>query len=334
MDSSARITITTAQAADICRLVIKSGRVPCLWGKPGIGKTAIAEQIAKLENRKFFEFRTSHHEPTDLIAEMYVSEDGTPKMRPPEFFTYVGPAFVLFDEVNRGTTMMQNTLLGVVNEGRAGSNVAPDTLAMMMCCNYETDGGGVSKTIAAMGSRVVHFDLVADLDGWSEWSYANGIAPVVIAYNRFKRDSLHKFNPVERTGPCPRTWHILSDLYNAKPQRWMLPALATGTVGQEEGIGFLAYEDLYVAMKATSVDNILLNPTSAPVPADVNTRFALSGALADAMNLTNIDNVITYLERMPSEYNVFVVKLATGKKTELQQSQAFTRWFIRNQGKF
>lgn len=334
MDSRPAITITTKQVIGFCQAVIRAGRVPCLWGKPGIGKTALIEELARLEGRKFFEFRTNHHEPTDLIAEMYTSPDGTPKMRPPQFFTYKEPALVLFDEVNRGTVMMQNSLLGVINEKRAGDNVAPPSLAMVVCCNYETDGGGISKTTAAFGGRVLHADVVEDLDNWSEWAITAGLAPVIIAYNRFKRTSLHAFNPVERTGPSPRTWHILSDVYKQNPPRDLLPAIATGAVGQEEGIGFLAFEDLYRKMQATSVDAIILNPTTAVVPTDGNTRYAIAAALAHAMSVDNVDAIITYLERMPTEYNVYAVKEASSKKVELQNTHSFTTWIVKHQRQF
>lgn len=334
MDSRPAITIKTSQVIAFCKVVIDAGRVPCLWGKPGIGKTALGEELAALQGRKFFEFRTSHHEPTDLIAEMYVATDGTPKMRAPEFFTYQGPALLLLDEANRGVVMMQNALLGLVNEGRCGANVAPATLAMVMCCNYETDGGGISKMTSALGGRVVHADVVSDLDDWSDWAISANLAPVVIAYNRFKRTSLHAFNPVERTGPSPRTWHILSDLYKQNPPRELLSALATGTVGQEEGIGFLAFEDLYRKMQATSIDAIILNPTTAVVPTDVNTRYAIAAALSHAMTPDNVDNIITYLERMPTEYNVYAVKEATSKKVELQNTHSFTRWVVAHQRQF
>lgn len=334
MDTRPAITIKPSQVAAFCKTVIDAGRVPILWGKPGIGKTAIGEQIAKDTARKFFEFRTSLHEPTDLRAEMYVSNDGTPKFKIPDFFTYTGPALLLLDEANRGTVMMQNALLGLVHEGRVGDNVAPKSLAMIVCCNYETDGGGISKMTAALGGRGIHADVVADLDDWCDWAIGANVAPVVIAYNRFKRTSLHNFNPVERTGPSPRTWHMASDIYKQNPAKDLLNALIAGTVGQEEAIGFLAFEDLYRKLQATSIDGIILNPTTATVPTDVNTLYAISAALAHAMTPDNIDNIVTYLERLPTEYNVYAVKEATARSAVLNNTHTFTRWIVKHQKQF
>lgn len=334
MDSQPMVTIKPSQVARFCAAVIAGGRVPILWGKPGIGKTAMMEQLSSLTARKFFEFRTSLHEPTDLKAEMYVSADGTPKFKVPDFFTYQGPALLLLDEANRGTVMMQNALLGLVHEGRVGDNVAPKSLAIVVCCNYETDGGGIGKMTAALGGRGVHADVVTDLDDWSEWAISAKLAPVVIAYNRFKRTSLHAFNPIDRTGPSPRTWHMLSDSYKTGVDADLLRAIVIGTVGQEEGIGFLAFEDLFRKMKGESTDAIILNPTTYPVPTDTNTRYALAAALADAMSIDNIDNIITYLERMPIEYNVYAVKLSTSKKAELNNTHTFTNWFVKHQKQF
>lgn len=334
MDTRPAITIKPSEVVDFCRAVIDGGRVPCLWGKPGIGKTALGEQLATLQGRKFFEFRTSLHEPTDLRAEMYVSNDGTPKFKVPDFFTYAAPALLLLDEANRGTVMMQNAVLGLVHERRVGDNVAPTSLAMVMCCNYESDGGGIGKMTAALGGRVVHADVVVDLDDWCDWAIGASVAPVVIAYNRFKRTSLHAFNPIERTGPSPRTWHMVSDIYKTNPSPSLLRPLVVGTVGQEEGIGFLAFEDLYRKLQATSIDGIILNPSAAPVPTDVNTLYAVSAALSHAMTADNVDNIITYLERLPIEYNVYAVKEATSKKTELQNTHSFTRWFVKHQKQF
>lgn len=334
MDSRPMVTLKPSQVARFCASVIASGRVPILWGKPGIGKTAMMEQLAALTGRKFFEFRTSLHEPTDLRAEMYVSDDGTPKFKIPDFFTYQGPALLLLDEANRGTVMMQNALLGLVHEGRVGNNVVPKSLAIVICCNYETDGGGIGKITAALGGRGVHGDCVSDLDDWSTWAIANKLAPVVIAYNRFKRTSLHAFNPVERTGPSPRTWHMLSDAYKGGIDDDLLQAIVVGTVGQEEGIGFLAFEDLYRKMQAINIDALCLNPTTYAVPTDNNARYAIAAALAHAMTIDNVDNIVTYLERLPIEYNVYAVKEATAKKAELNNTHAFTTWFVKHQKQF
>ena len=83
--------------------------------------------------------------------------------------------------------------------------------------------------------------------------------------------------------------------------------------------------------KLPNPDNILLNPTTASVPTDPATLYALSGAIAERATESNFDRVCTYAERMPPEFSVLTISYAGRKKPELTNTQAFTKWSINHQ---
>jgi hypothetical protein len=74
-----------------------------------------------------------------------------------------------------------------------------------------------------------------------------------------------------------------------------------------------------------------MNPTTADVPTDPATMYALSGALAERATEANFERVCTYAERMPPEFSVLTVSYASRKKPELANTQAFNKWVVKHQ---
>ena len=102
-----------------------------------------------------------------------------------------------------------------------------------------------------------------------------------------------------------------------------------GAVGEGRGAEFVGF--LKIHRKLPNPDNILMNPTTANVPDDPATLYALCGTLAHKATLANFDRVITYVARMPKEFSVLCISYATRKNDELASSGAFTKWAVDNQ---
>jgi hypothetical protein len=102
-----------------------------------------------------------------------------------------------------------------------------------------------------------------------------------------------------------------------------------GAVGEGCAAEFVGFIKIF--RKLPNPDNILLNPTTAAVPTDPATLYALSGAIAERATENNFERVCTYAERMPPEFSVLTISYAARKKPELANTQAFTKWSIQHQ---
>ena len=59
-------TVSLKQAAEMARKILKANLVPYLAGSPGVGKSAVAQTLAKHYNLKLIDIRLSQEDPTCL----------------------------------------------------------------------------------------------------------------------------------------------------------------------------------------------------------------------------------------------------------------------------
>jgi putative ATPase len=94
------------------RRAIHSGRIPSLifWGPPGVGKTTLANLIAKHMNRPFFSLSAVHSGVKEVREVLQKAEENT--------IFNAGKSPILFiDEIHRFSKSQQDSLLGAVEKG-------------------------------------------------------------------------------------------------------------------------------------------------------------------------------------------------------------------------
>jgi putative ATPase len=93
------------------RKVIDNGRVPSLilWGSPGIGKTTLANIIANMSKRTFFQLSAINSGVKDVRE---VIEEA----KRSKFFNSLNP-ILFIDEIHRFSKSQQDSLLGAVEKG-------------------------------------------------------------------------------------------------------------------------------------------------------------------------------------------------------------------------
>jgi len=95
----------------VLRQAIERGKIPSfiLWGPPGVGKTTLAQLIAKLLNKPFFQLSAINSGVKD-IREAIESADRQ------NLFQQKG-AILFIDEIHRFSKSQQDALLGAVEKG-------------------------------------------------------------------------------------------------------------------------------------------------------------------------------------------------------------------------
>jgi hypothetical protein len=144
---------------------------------------------------------------------------------------------------------------------------------------------------------------------------------------------LHRFMPSERSFPTPRSWARTSEILyeieanNLAGSRIEFASIA-GKVGHVAATELSAFAKMF--RQGYSIDNMIRNPDTAPVPPDAGMRLAVASALARHANRTSIRNIITYAERaLPEEFRVMLIDDAERRNPDLAVTAAFRDFSIK-----
>lgn len=299
-------------------------------GNPGVGKSQTFRQLADKLGVSFLDLRVSMFDRVDLSGVPYVV-DGRTRWALPDFWPSDGAGVLLLDEFNAAPREMQPVCYQLFLERRLGEYHLPDGWVPFAAGNLETDRAITVKTSTAFNNRVWHGLYETHLDDWCLWAATHDILPQVIAFVRFRPALLHAFEPnnVEKAFPSPRSWEFISDIIKAKPCPSVEHELFRGTIGSGAAAELSGF--LRVWRKLPSLDAILLNPATASLPTDDNaTLFAIAAGLARRSTEQNFDRVMTYAERMPKEWQTYLVKDATRRDDSLQSTTSFIQWISAN----
>jgi hypothetical protein len=89
---------------------------------------------------------------------------------------------------------------------------------------------------------------------------------------------------------------------DANPPQAVHMACYTGIVGQAAALELTGFLRVFAEMP--SVDQVLLNPATAPVPEDLSALYAITTALARRADENTLTLIYTYLKRLPPEFVV------------------------------
>jgi MoxR-like ATPase len=301
----------------------------CVWGSPGIGKSQVVHQVGAAANLEVRDVRAVLLDPVDLRGLPHVNGDGRSHWAIPEFLPRDGAGILFLDELNRAPSLVQNACFQLVLDRKLGEYILPDSWGVIAACNRESDGGGITKMSSALCNRFVHLECEPNLEDWSKWAITHGMEPAVIAFLRFRPELLHQFNRNDKAFPSPRSWEFVSKITAQAPGKDIEFALFEGTVGHGAAVEYGAFLQLF--RNIPSIDAILLNPDTAPVPKnDAGSLWAVSAALSRRSSDQNFRRVLTYLDRLPQEYAVMAVKDATARDTSLCTMNEFTNWAVKH----
>jgi hypothetical protein len=310
-------------------LLIRAKRPGMVWGKPGIGKSAIIAMLATLRTGwQFLDFRLLIRDAVDMRGVPFVDDKtGRTMWAVPAEFPKEGKGIWFLDEINAAHPQVQAVAYQLVLDRAIGEYKLPDGWVILAAGNNEEDGAVVHRMPSPLRSRFVHLDLEADLDDWCDWALKAGIESVVIGFLRFKPELLHQFVKTDRAFPCPRTWEFISHIVKEAPDPSVEHALFEGTIGKGAAAEFSAFIRLY--RELPNIDAIIKDPAKAPLPkgGDISVYYAVAAALGRRADIKNFGAIVTYLERFPDvEFNVMAIRDAMRRNAELRSLPAFTTW--------
>ena len=170
----------------------KSRRGLMIWGPPGIGKSAIAAQVAKKLGMHFIDIRLTQMEPTDLrgIPIPYTDADGRSQCiwAIPSFLPNNpdDTAIIFMDEIANAPPSVQASCYQLVLDGKLGEYGLPEKCVVMAASNRETDRGSTFKMPLPLQNRFAHVEQTHDFKEWRSYGLNNDS---VMGYNLHTRVS-------------------------------------------------------------------------------------------------------------------------------------------------
>lgn len=314
----------------------KAGLVPMLHGSPGIGKSDIFRQIAKEFGLLLIDERLSQADPTDLrgfprineelLVAQYIRMETYP-VEEDELPEGYNGWLLLFDEITSAPQAVQAASYKIVLDRKVNQVKLHPKCYVAAAGNLETDNAVVETMSTALQSRMVHFLVEPDAEQWVEWAESNDIDYRITGYIKHRPAQIYTFDPdhTEYTYACPRTWGKLDKLIKVRSDG-SIPSmsLAAGAISQGVAQEFRTFCEIYKQL--TSIDTVLADPDNAPVPHEPSHLFAMAGSLANHMKPTNMQKLITYMSRLPPEFQVVCLREAVRRQKTLINEQAFKDW--------
>lgn len=320
-----------SQVKEAIKTCVKARRPLFIWGPPGGGKSSIIAQTAAVMGMRLIDERPSQRDPVDYRGVPEIINHRTvwtlPDFLPDENDTT--PTLINLDELSAAVPAVQVVMYQLLLERRLGLYRVPDSCAFTAAGNRETDRAVANRMSTALASRFVHVTLEVDMNEWCKWAIANGIKPEIVAFVRMRPGLLHHFDPAKNTEkafPCPRTWHMVSDLMTAGMDSTIETELISGTVGEGAAAEFVGFLQVYREM--VSPDVILLSPDKAEIPQKPAAMWAVCGALSHRASLSTIDRIVTYANRLPDEFSTLLIKNCHMVCPECMNSAGFVQWAV------
>lgn len=343
-----KITVSLDQAEPLVIDVLKPFLVPMLVSSPGIGKSALAYQIANRHKLMVIDVRLSQADPTDLNGFPWITtnDDGVQKKIkagyvPMETFPVVGDELpegydgwlLLMDEMNSCTKAVEAASYKIVLDRMVGQHKLHPKCMVMAAGNLKTDKAIVNTTGTAMQSRLIWLEIHACIKAWLKWADKpeSDIDHRVKSFLQFKPDLLHKFDPnhSDRTFPCPRTWEFMSKII--KPWKMVgyekTPLLA-GTVGVGPSREFYSYCQVFEEIP--SFEAIIKNPEGVTIGNEPSIHYALAGMVGSRMCAANTEPLIKFVSRLGVDFQVATIRSAIARDREIKKTDSFKTWFSRN----
>lgn len=300
------------------KIPLEKQRPLFLMGPPGIGKTAIMEQVASelgvglvsysmahhtrqsalglpLIEKKVYggqEYTVSEYTMSEIIASVYDMMEETGVKR----------GILFLDEINCVSETLAPSMLQFLQYKIFGRHRVPDGWIVVTAGNPPEYNRSVREFDIVTWDRLKRIDIEPDFDAWRAYAYQAGVHPAVMTYLSIKKDD---FYLVETTVEgkrfvTARGWEDLSKMIQLYEEHDIpVDELLVGQYLQDRKIAkdFAIYYDLYRKYRSDyQVDEILAGTASEDIKrraqeAKFDERLSLLGLLLDAMNQRTRDSL-------------------------------------------
>ncbi len=292
------------------RIPIQKQRPVFLIGPPGVGKTAIMEQIASELGVGLVSYSMTHHTRQSALGLPYITtkEYGGWEYQVSEYTmseiissvydlmreTQIQEGILFLDEINCVSETLAPCMLQFLQYKVFGQHRIPDGWIIVTAGNPPEYNKSVRDFDLVTWDRLKRIDVEPDYEVWKTYAYQKGVHGAVTSYLAARQKDFYQVeNTVDgRHFVTPRGWDDLSEMLrlyeeNDIPagENLMIQYLQHPKIAKD----FAIYYDLFRKYRSdyqiegilagTSGESVLLRAQNAPT----DERFSLLGLLFDAV---------------------------------------------------
>ena len=292
------------------RIPIERQRPIFLMGPPGIGKTAIMEQIAAELGVGLVSYSMTHHTRQSALGLPFIEKKvyGGVEYSVSEYTmseiiasvydmmeqTGVREGILFLDEINCVSETLAPAMLQFLQYKIFGRHRVPDGWIVVTAGNPPEYNNSVREFDIATWDRLKRIDVEPDYNVWKEYAYKKGIHAAIITFLDIKKSLFYKIvTTVDgKSFVTARGWSDLSDimfLYEEHgipvDEKLILQYLQNKKIAKE----FSIYYDLFNKYRSDyQVDKILAGKVPTEIKdrakeAKFDERLALLGLMLDAI---------------------------------------------------
>lgn len=194
--------------------------------------------------------------------------------------------------------------------------------------NLESSNAITTPMGTAMQSRLVHLVLEVSQEKWLNWAIDNNIDHRITDFIKFRPNLMNTFNPehTEYTYACSRTWEFANRVMKHSDNPDIFRPMLTGILSEGVALEFVSYCQVYHSLP--DLAKIATSPETVEVPSEPSILFAITGSLANKMNLDNAAQYMKYINRLPAEFRVVTLREAIRRTPKLISNPAIQQWAL------
>ena len=330
-------------------LVLATEEVPLIVGESGIGKTALANKLAKDNNWSLIVIDGNLLKEGEIgglpTVESYMSMDSTgnkiekkttiyavhTKLREIDEEIAKGKKVLLFiDEINRCEHTVQQELMNLILNREINGYKLHDDVNILAAMNPSGKYGSdfdyqVVDMDAAQENRFVWLNMESDHKAWLKWAMEAGIEQKVIEFIGVFPEYLHKINE-DDVRATPRSYERVSKAFKVyKDKKDSIPRsvflnVIKGNVGKviaEEHSPLISFDEVF---EGDTLSEEVINK----VKSESHTRLYLSAmnilkSLEENIKNSNDENVF-YINRFIEFLKEYPVDLMVGIMKDIKSS--------------
>lgn len=282
-----------------------------LIGPPGIGKTAIMEQIANELGVGLVSYSMTHHTRQSALGLPFIEKKtyGGNEYNVSEYTmseiiasvydmveqTGLREGILFLDEINCVSETLAPSMLQFLQYKIFGRHRVPDGWIVVTAGNTPEYNNSVREFDIVTWDRLKRIDVEPEYDVWKEYAYKKGVHPAILTYLDIRKSDFYKIETSVdgKSFVTARGWSDLSDMMKlyeqhniAVDEKLIVQYLQNKKIAKEFGI----YYDLFNKYKSDyQVHKILAGEAPTDIyerakAAKFDERLALLGMLLDAIS--------------------------------------------------
>ena len=289
---------------------IEKQRPVFLMGPPGIGKTAIMEQIASELGVGLISYSMTHHTRQSALGLPFIVQKnyGGQEYDVSEYTmseiiasvydmmeeTGLREGILFLDEINCVSETLAPSMLQFLQYKIFGRHRVPDGWIVVTAGNPPEYNNSVREFDIVTWDRLKRIDVEPDFGVWKEYAYQKGVHPSIITYLEVKKGDFYRIESTVdgKSFVTARGWSDLSDmirLYEKNSIPVDLPLIGQYLQNKKIAKEFSIYYDLFNKYKSDyQIETILSGKADDKIKARAyaakfDERLALLGLLLDGI---------------------------------------------------